>query len=76
MKAATVLGEEFDSKSLQWINPLKTHEQAANLKKMLKLLEAHNFIEILDETDKDNFVCRFSRPFLRESIYQIMLYRD
>lgn len=43
---------------------------------MLKLLEAYNFIEILDETDKDNFVCRFSRPFLRESIYQIMLYRD
>ena len=33
------------------------------------MLEAHNFIEILDETDKDNFVCRFNKPFLRESIY-------
>lgn len=69
LKAATVLGEEFDCKSLHSINPLKTHESLQNLKKMLKILEAHNFIEILDETDKDNFVCRFNKPFLRESIY-------
>ena len=46
------------------------------MRKMIKMLEQYNFIEILDETDKDNLVCRFQKPFLRESLYQIMLYRD
>jgi len=69
LKAATILGDEFDTKSLQAVNPLRLPETIENLKKLLKLLEANNFIEILDETDKDNFVCRFNKPFLRESIY-------
>ena len=40
------------------------------------MLEQNSFIEVMDETDKNNVVYRFSKPFLRESIYQTILYRD
>lgn len=44
---------------------------------MLRILEAYSFIEIVDETEKDNNLkYRFSKPFLRESIYQVVLFRD
>ena len=42
----------------------------------LKLLEQSEMIEILDETDSKNVLCRFSKNFLRESLYQILLYRE
>jgi hypothetical protein len=42
----------------------------------LKLLEQSELIEILDETDSKNVLCRFSKNFLRESLYQILLYRE
>lgn len=69
MKAASILGDEFDTKSLQSIIPLRYPETIQSLKNMLKLLEAAYFIEIVDETDKENLICRFNKPFLRESIY-------
>jgi len=43
---------------------------------ILKELEQGELIEILDETDPKNILCRFNQPWLRESVYQIMLYRD
>jgi hypothetical protein len=46
MKAATVLGDFFDSKSLQAMNPLRQMETIPSLNKMLKMLEAAGFIEI------------------------------
>lgn len=77
MKAATVLGDEFDSKSLQALYPLNTNEPISELNKMLRILEANSFIEISDESVKDNNLkCRFIKPFLRESIYQVVLFRD
>jgi hypothetical protein len=69
LKAATVLGDEFDLKSLKAVNPLRVSESIESLKQLLKLLESHDFIEILDETDKDNLICRFNKPFLREALY-------
>lgn len=69
MKAATVIGDDFDSKSLQALNPLRSSETASSMHKILKLLEANAFIEIVDETDKDNFKCRFNKPFFREALY-------
>mgnify|MGYP000479250823 CR=1 FL=1 len=76
MKAATVLGDEFDLKGLKAVNPLRYPETIDSLKQYIKLLEAYDFIEILDETDKDNLICRFNKPFLRETLYQIVLFRD
>jgi hypothetical protein len=64
-----VLGEEFDTKTLHSIMPNSQKESLVNLRKLIKMLEQNNLIEILDETDKDNMVCRFQKPFLRESLY-------
>ena len=70
LKAATVLGDEFESKALGHIQPLR---QAASsrkyVKEYLKLLEKADLIEILDETDTKNCLCRFNKCLLRESIY-------
>lgn len=76
MKAATILGDEFDLNALKAVNPLRYPETIESLKQYIKLLEAYDFIEILDESDRDNPVCRFNKPFLRETLYQIILYRD
>jgi len=74
MKAATVLGDFFDSKSLQAMKPLRQMETLPSLNKMLKMLENEGFIEIMDETN-NNCKCRFNKPFLRETIYQVVLFR-
>jgi hypothetical protein len=42
---------------------------------ILKILESKDLIEILDDKDSKNAVCRFRKCFLRESVYQVMLYR-
>ena len=42
----------------------------------MKELEIGELVEILDESDPKNIICRFNKSFLRESIYQIMLYKD
>ena len=42
----------------------------------IRLLEQHDFIEIVDETDYKNAVCRFNICFLRESTYQTLLYKS
>lgn len=68
LKVATILGEEFDTRSLFAVCPIKV-ESVSNINKLMKLLESYNLIEILDETDKENFLCRFNKPFLRESLY-------
>ena len=74
LKSAAVIGEVFGSRVLQHINPLRgeTHK---GLLHVLRILEARDFIEVLDETDHKNVVCRFRKIFLRETIYQGMLYR-
>lgn len=76
LKSATVLGDEFDSKSLLALNPLRNKETVPDLNKHLKSLETRGLIEIVDESDQENFKCRFNKPFLRESLYQVVLFRD
>jgi hypothetical protein len=39
------------------------------------MLEQHDYIEILDESDPLDIKCRFRKAFFREAIYQFMLYR-
>ena len=43
--------------------------------KILHELEHKDFIEIIDDNDGKNWTCRFRRSFLRETLYQRMLYR-
>ena len=74
LKVATVLGDEFDSTSLHAILPMRT-ESLSSVNKMIKLLEANNFVEVFNK-QQDVLYARFNRPFLRETLYQVMLYKD
>jgi hypothetical protein len=68
LKCAAVIGDVFGSRVLQHISPLR-HEAHASILYMLKILEHHDLVEILDETDPKNVICRFRKTFLRETIY-------
>lgn len=35
-----------------------------------------DFMEVIDETDQENLQVRFTKTFLRETLYQIILYRE
>ena len=63
-----MVGDQFGSMVLQHISPLRheTHQQIIHI---LKILEARDLIEILDESDPKNAICRFTKSFLRETIY-------
>lgn len=61
--------------ALKKIIPLR-NETHNSIHIILKELEIAELIEILDETDLKNIQCRFNSAFLRESIYQVMLFRD
>ena len=77
MKAASILGDEFETESLQSVfNQVRKQTSHKDFFQCIKMLEQNSFIEVMDETDKNNVVYRFSKPFLRESIYQTILYRD
>ena len=77
MKAASILGDEFETESLQSVfNQVRKQTSQKDFFQCIKMLEQNSFIEVMDETDKNNVVYRFSKPFLRESIYQTILYRD
>jgi hypothetical protein len=75
LKTASIIGEEFGTCALKKILPLRS-ETHGSILALLKELETAELIEILDETDLKNIQCRFNQSFLRESIYQTMLYRD
>lgn len=75
LKAAAVIGEEFGTAALKKILPLR-EETHASLNQILKELEQNDLIETLDETDPKNIHCRFNKSFLRESLYQVMLFKD
>ena len=77
LKAASVLGEEFELKALKYISPLsKSGTNTKRVEEAIRLLEQRDFIEIVDETDQKNCVCRFNKCFLRESIYQVLIYKS
>ena len=76
LKSATVLGDEFELKALTQIQPLRqTNNSNKYVKEYLKLLEKADLVEILDETDNNNSLIRFNKCLLRESIYQITLFK-
>jgi hypothetical protein len=75
LKAAAIIGDEFGTLALRTILPLR-HETQNSIYFMLKELEVNEFIEILDESDPKDILCRFNQYQLRESIYQIMLFKD
>jgi hypothetical protein len=76
LKSAVVIGDEFDLRALKKVQPLQRIGSEKMLLSCLRLLEQYELIEILDETDVKNVLCRFSQEFLRESLYQILLYRE
>lgn len=76
MKAACVLGDDFELSALEAVQPLRRGETIKSIKSAMKKLECADFIEFLDETDGKNDICRFNKSFLRESIYQIILYKN
>ena len=77
LKSATVLGDEFELKALAQIQPMRQANSSNKyLKESLKLLEKADLIEFVDETDFKNAVCRFNKPLLRESVYQMLLYKS
>lgn len=68
MKAAAIIGDEFGTQALIKIMSQR-NETNGSITQILKELERHEFIEILDESDPKNLICRFNKSFLRESIY-------
>ena len=81
LKAAAVLGEMFTSEQLVDAYPGKK-EGAEGLARMLGRLEdpgelaEHVPIEIMDESLEHGLLVRFLRPFLKEVIYQRMLFAE
>ena len=70
LKAASVIGEEFELKALKFISPFpKSATSGKRVEDAIRLLERSDLIEIVDETDHKNAMCRFNKCFLRESIY-------
>ena len=59
LKAASIIGEEFGTLALKKILPLR-HETQGSILVILKALEEAELIEILDETDLKNTLCRFN----------------
>ena len=74
LKSAVVLGDEFELRALKNVQPLSRIRSDKMLLNCLKFLEMHEMIEILDETDNRNVLCRFIKNFLRESLYQTLLH--
>lgn len=74
LKAASVIGEVFSLKQLEFISPM-INEDIDTLMEILMDLQARDFIEIIDDNDAKNWVCRFTKKFLRETLYQRLLLR-
>ena len=73
MKPAAVIGECFDLVTLLKVNPFKATIPSEKVKKLINYLEKQEFLEILDEHEH-NTIYRFMDPFMREVIYQRMIY--
>ena len=70
------MGHEFGLEALKEISPLS--KNPVNLKRIdqsIRLLEQHDFLEIVDCTDPKNQLCRFRKPLMRETLYQMMRYK-
>jgi hypothetical protein len=59
LKAAAIIGDEFGTLALRNILALR-HETQGSILIILKELEQNEFIEILDESDPKDILCRFN----------------
>ena len=75
LKSVSVIGEEFTLRQIEFINPL-VNEDIDTIKDILLDLQLKEFIEILDDSDAKNWRCRFSKKFMRETLYQRLLFRQ
>ena len=73
LKAACVIGDCFDLQMLWKVIPFKETLTKERLLKILGELEKQEFLEILDQSS-NNITYRFTSPFMREIIYQSMIY--
>ena len=74
LKAASVIGEIFTLKQLEFVSPL-INEDIETIMEILIDLQAKDFIEIIDDNDAKNWICGFTKKFLRETLYQRLLLR-
>ncbi|CAI2376171.1 unnamed protein product [Moneuplotes crassus] len=74
LKSAAVIGEIFTLKQLEFISPL-INEDIETIMEILIDLQSRDFIEIIDDNDAKNWICRFTKKFLRETLYQRLLFR-
>ena len=64
-------------KALKQIMPFpKSANSQKRVEDSIGLLDQRDFIEIVDELDRNNYKCRFNKVFLRESTYQVLLYKS
>lgn len=75
LKVAAVIGEDFGTAALLKILPLHK-ETSESLNAILKELEQNHLIEIIDESDPENILYRFKKSFMRECLYQVMVFKD
>lgn len=73
LKIAAIIGEEFDMQMLLKVNPFQLSIPNEKLRRIIIYLEKSDIIEILDENEH-NIVYRFLHPFMREIIYNRMLF--
>ena len=74
LKSASIVGTLFTAQNIKYIWPLQT-ESYEELIMKIKTLEQSTILEIIDEGGGD-ITCRFLDPFMRETLYQHMLYRE
>ena len=74
LKAASVIGEIFTLKQFEFVS-LLINEDIKTIMEMLIDLQAKDFIEIIDDIDVKNWICGFTKKFLRETLYQRLLLR-
>ena len=75
IKSASIIGQVFTAKHLKYISPLLT-ESNEELIKRIEKLEAMETIEIIDDCYGTDLTCRFISPFMREALFQRMLFRE
>jgi adenylate cyclase 10 len=73
MKVASVIGDIFDVQTLYKIQPLKDEISYEKILKLLRTLDDKNIIELMEVNDV-NIYYRFTCPFMRECIYQTMIF--
>ena len=73
MKAAAVIGHSFDIQTLLKVNPFKNIVSTDKLISLLNDLSDNEFIEIMDQQE-DNVIYRFVDPFMRDVLYQRLIF--